>query len=119
MLRLILGSAVAALLGLAPEAQAASYTTVQQTVSITTTIGSANVNVLCPDGYTPVGGGWRQSDPNNVLIDFRTSSGSLVYGGNLARFVPVGSFPNGQGWQTFGYSNGPIIVVFYAVCATA
>lgn len=107
-----------------PIASAATYTTVTQTVSVTTVQGSADVNVQCPNGTTPISGGWRIGNPNGVNVALwspgvASSNSANPFLGNLPRFVPAGSFPDGQGWHVYGYTNGPIIIQFYAVCATA
>lgn len=102
-----------------PAAQAVSYTTVEQTGTSTTLVGSIDITPQCPAGYTPISGGWRSGEPNSIQFDGNYSgSGRADYRMNTGRFQPVGSHPNGQGWRTYGYTNGPIIVVVYSVCAS-
>lgn len=104
----------------APVATAATYTTVSKSISVATVLGSANETVQCPSGTTPISGGWRIGDPNSVRLTVWAPrvNGSKIFDGHLPRFVPAGSYPNGQGWTVYGYANGPISIEFYAVCAS-
>lgn len=102
-----------------PMAQAVTYQTVTEGYARDIQ-GTVDATPQCPAGFTPVSGGWNTGDPNSVRFwGRRAENGTLQENMNLGRFAVVGSYPSGNGWRTYGYTNGPVIVNIYTVCASS
>jgi len=80
--------------------------------------GVVDATPQCPAGFTPISGGWNVSDPNRVQFTGRRPENNINEAMNTGRFAVVGSYPNGNGWRTYGYVNGAAIVNIYTVCAS-
>ncbi|CAJ23531.1 hypothetical protein LN565_09130 [Xanthomonas euvesicatoria pv. euvesicatoria] len=117
-MKIMLASVIAgvSLLSLAP-AHAATYQTVVEGFARDIQ-GVVDATPQCPAGFTPISGGWNVGDPNRVLFSGRRPENNINESMNLGRFAVVGSYPNGNGWRTYGYVNGAAIVNIYTVCAS-
>ncbi|MBB5675183.1 hypothetical protein FHR59_001865 [Xanthomonas arboricola] len=110
--------AVASMLAMS-SAQAATYQTVVQGYAITAGGQAVDSSPQCPAGFTPISGGWNTSDPNKVtFVGGLPENNGRTQSMNAGRFSVVGSYPNGNGWRTYGYVNGAAIINIYTVCAS-
>ncbi|WP_146093445.1 hypothetical protein [Xanthomonas pisi] len=81
--------------------------------------GTVDATPQCPAGFTPISGGWNTGDPNVVRFwGRRAENSNLQENMNLGRFSVVGSYPSGNGWRTYGYTNGPVVINVYTICAS-
>ncbi|CAG2094544.1 hypothetical protein XCY_003218 [Xanthomonas euroxanthea] len=102
--------------------QAATYQTVVEAHTSSSGAQTVDATPQCPGGFTPISGGWNTGDPNSVQFvgglpeNNNINTRQVVM--NAGRFSPVGSYPNGNGWRTYGYVNGPTIINIYTICAS-
>ncbi|WP_153066556.1 hypothetical protein [Xanthomonas arboricola] len=100
-------------------AQAATYQTVVEGYARSAGGQVVDATPQCPAGFTPISGGWNTSDPNRISftggLPENNNAGQVM---NAGRYQVVGSYPNGNGWRTYGYVNGAAIINIYTVCAS-
>lgn len=102
----------------APLTQAATYQTITEGYARDIS-GTVDATPQCPAGFTPISGGWNIGSPNVIgFTGRRPENSNLNESMNQGRFAVVGSYPSGNGWRTYGYTNGAVIVNIYTVCAS-
>ncbi|MCC5068278.1 hypothetical protein [Xanthomonas campestris] len=99
-------------------AHAATYQTVVEAYTRSSGGQTVDATPQCPAGFTPISGGWNTGGPNNIVFRGGVPELNRYSDMNAGRFSPVGSYPNGNGWRTYGYVNGPTIINIYTICAS-
>ncbi|MEB1550352.1 hypothetical protein VDQ94_15885 [Xanthomonas campestris pv. campestris] len=103
----------------ASSVEAATYQTIVQGFARAAPRSTVDATPQCPAGFTPISGGWNTSDPNSVtFVGGLPENNNATQSMNAGRFSVVGSYPNGNGWRTYGYVNGAAIINIYTVCAS-
>ncbi|MEA5123326.1 hypothetical protein [Xanthomonas floridensis] len=118
-MKFLIAPAFALALLAASSVEAATYQTVVEGYARSAGGQTVDATPQCPAGFTPISGGWDTGSPNAVtFVGGQPENNGRTLSMNAGRFSVVGSYPNGNGWRTYGYVNGPTIVNIYTICAS-